>query len=83
MCRFIDELLDAAGSEKFTAVSIRLGARQMQMFQEWAARYAIGGARPSPGVPASMYDGKPVYPHPDENYRGLVAADGSEFDLPM
>ena len=81
MCQLIEDMLTEADRAGFTPRAIRLGVRQMELFEQWAAQYTIGSAQRSQSA-VSQYNGMPIEPNARKSYRALVAADGTELTLP-
>ncbi len=78
MCQMIDDLLTEATRAGIVPQTIRLGAVQMRLFEQWAAQHF----QTSAAAPGSEYDGLPVVPDPRDSYCGLTGTDGREFNLP-
>jgi hypothetical protein len=78
MCRIIDELLTEATRAGLVPQTIRLGAVQMRVFEQWAAQYLQSSA----AAQSSEYDGLPVVPDMRDSYCGVIGSDGEELSLP-
>lgn len=75
MCQMIDDLLAEATRAGVVPQTIRLGAVQMRVFEQWAAQT-------SAAAPGSEYDGLPVVPDMRDSYCGVTGTDGEELSLP-
>jgi hypothetical protein len=78
MCQIIDDLLTEATRSGVVPQTIRLGAVQMRVFEQWAAQYF----QTSRAAPSSEYDGLPVVPDMRDSYCGVTGTDGEELSLP-
>jgi|ERR1700679_2266243 len=78
MCQMIDDLLTEATRAGVVPHTIRLGAVQMRVFEQWAAQCF----QTSAAARRSEYDGLPVVPDIRDSYCGVTGTDGEELSLP-
>jgi hypothetical protein len=79
MCQIIDDLLTEATRAGVVPQTIRLGAVQMRVFEQWAAQQYF---QTSGAASGSEYDGLPVVPDMRDSYCGVTGTDGEELSLP-
>jgi hypothetical protein len=81
MLPLIEDLLTEADRSGFVARAIRLGRRQMHLYEQWCSQYDLGSA-PGRRSGTSEYNELPIETVAQDDYRGLVDADGEELALP-
>jgi hypothetical protein len=76
MLPLIEDLLTEADRSGFVARAIRLGRRQMHLYEQWCSQYDLGSA-PGRRSGTSQYNELPIETVAQDDYRGEAFAVGT------